>query len=479
MKILYRYTITSFLKPFISTFLIALFILILQLVWLIFDDMAGKGITLGILMKYIFYVTVIAVPKAVPIAILLSSIMTLGQLSENYEFAAIKSAGVSLQKLMTPLFSIVLILSFINLFFLNNAYPWAMMKQKNLYTNIKKKQPALALVEGTFNSDVPGFVIKFDKKYGKDKNKLKNVLIYQTRQNGNVSTITAKRGTIQTEEGSKYMNLFLEDGFYYEEHSHRGSRKEVRDKAPFSTTHFDSYTVNVDVSKFAMGDLENDRFKYDREMLNFNQLEVFSDSLKLGWDEYITHRAKSFSGKMAIDRMYNDTINAKNISYPILSNFSIQKQAEVLSIAENNIINTLSDFDNFSGDYKFRRKGLNLIDTEFHHRIAIAFSALLLFLIGAPLGSLIKKGGFGLPMVMAIVVYLGYHFLSSFAGNMAEESTISDIWGGWLSTIIFLPIGIYLLISATTDKGKINFNLIFDRIGKFFNKFNSSKKESL
>jgi lipopolysaccharide export system permease protein len=478
LKILYRYTILSFLKPFLSTFLIAMFILILQLVWLIFDDMAGKGITFGILMKYIFYVSVIAVPKAVPIAILLSSIMALGQLSENYEFAAIKSAGVSLQRLMLPLFSIVLIFSFINLFFLNNAYPWAMMKQKNLYTNIKKKQPALALVEGTFNTDVPGFVLKFDKKYGKEKNLLKNVLIYQTKSNGNVSTITAQKGTIKTEEGSKYMSLFLENGYYYEEHSHRGSKLDVRNKAPFSATHFDTYTVNIDISAFSAGDLESERYKSDREMLSLEQLGIYSDSLKVSWDDYLKNRAVGFSNRLALEKLVpnKDTIG-KKIEYPILSNFELQQQTEVLSIAENNIINSISDFQNFTGDFKYRRKGLNLIDTEYHHRIAIAFSALLLFIIGAPLGSLIRKGGFGLPMVMAIIIYMVYHFLSSFAGNMAEESTINHFWGGWLSTLIFIPIGIYLVISATLDRGKLNLNFWIDRMISFFNRFSKNKED--
>ena len=451
-----------------------MFILILQLVWLIFDDMAGKGITFVILMKYIFYVAVIAVPKAVPIAILLSSIMTLGQLSENYEFAAIKSAGLSLQRLMWPLFSIVLIFSFINLFFLNNAYPWAMMKQKNLYTNIKKKQPALALVEGTFNNDVPGFILKFDKKYGKDDNLLKNVLIYQTKNDGSISTITAEKGTIKTEEGSKYMSFFLENGYYYEEHSHRGSRSDVRERNPFSTTHFDTYTVNIDISVFANDNIENDRYKSDREMLNFNQLEVYSDSLKMSWDDYLSNRASTFINRLGLENMKKSAKeHDSSLVYPIISNFALQQQVELLAITENNINNTISDFQNFSGDYKYRRKALNLVDTEFHYRIAIAFSALLLFIIGAPLGSLIRKGGFGLPMVLAIIIYLVFHFMSSFAKNMAEESTINNIWGGWLSTLIFLPIGIYLVISATFDKAKINFSLLFDRIKKYFNKNDS------
>ncbi len=145
----------------------------MQALWLIFDDLAGKGITVAILFKYLFYVTIMTIPQAIPIAVLLSSIMTMGNLAENYEFAAIKSAGISLQRLLLPLFSIVVVLSFVNLYFLNYAFPWAVLKEKNLLINIKKQKPSLAFIEGTFNVDIPGYVIKFDEKYGKEGNLLK------------------------------------------------------------------------------------------------------------------------------------------------------------------------------------------------------------------------------------------------------------------------------------------------------------------
>jgi len=474
LKILYRYIISSFFKPFLFTFLIALFILIMQALWLIFDDLAGKGITLLILLKYVFYVTVMTTPQAIPIAVLLSSIMTLGNLSENYEFAAIKSAGISLQRLLLPLISIVVVFSLINLYFLNYAFPWAVLKQKNLYSNIKKKKPALALVEGTFNTDIPGYTIKFDEKYGPEENKLKNVLIYQTKgHNGTINTITAKNGLISSEEGSKYMSLFLEDGFYYEEHWHRGSKKKERQKMPFSKTHFDSYTVNIDISSFNAGNLENERYNNSRDMLSFKQLNVFSDSLKITFDQYIANKAKTLDERVKANELYArpDSLLKSDIKLPILSNFDTKKQVQVLESAKNSITRSLDNISSSERQYKRKQKQLNLIDTESHRRIALAFSALLLFLIGAPLGSLIRKGGFGLPMVLAIIIYMGYHFISTFAGNMAETSTIDNRIGGWLSTLIMLPLGIYLTYRATKDKGVINIDTYIDRIKKFFTKF--------
>ena len=197
MKILDRYILKTFLVPFAATFLIVLFVLVMQVLWQTFENIAGKGISLPFIFKFLYYTTLIITPQALPIGVLLSSIMALGNLGENYEFAAAKSAGVSLQRLVRPLFFLTIILSGINFLFLNNIYPYAVLKQKNLYLNIKKKKPAMALVPGSFNSDIPGFQIKFDEKYGEEENLLKKVLIYDlTGGNGNQKVITAEKGKI-------------------------------------------------------------------------------------------------------------------------------------------------------------------------------------------------------------------------------------------------------------------------------------------
>lgn len=476
LKIIDRYILSSFFRPFLSTFLIALFILIMQSLWLIFDDMAGKGLTLPVLFKYLFYVTIITIPQAIPIAVLLSSIMTLGNLAENYEFAALKSAGISLQRLLLPLFITVIVFSFVNLYFLNYAFPWAVLKEKNLVVNIKKQKPSLAFVEGTFNTDIPGYVIKFDEKFGEEDNLLKNVLIYQTKKQKSINSITAKKGTISTEEGSKYMSLLLEDGYYYQEHWFTGSKKHVREKMPFSKTHFDQYTVNIDVSSFESGDLGEERIKDSRQMLSFKQLQIYSDSLKIQYDEYLLNKAKTLKKRAKASKLMpsQDSLPNQEIALPILSNYNTKEQVQIVRAALDRVGQTLKNFSDSEKGYKWKRKKLNLLDTEYHRRIALSFSALLLFIIGAPLGSLIRKGGFGLPMVVAIIIYLAYHFLSTFAGNMAETSTIDNKLGGWLSTIILLPFGIYLSYRATRDKGAINIDIVLNWLKKIFLKSKKS-----
>jgi len=444
----------------------------MQALWLIFEDMAGKGVTLLILAKYVFYVSIVTVPQAIPIATLLASIMTLGNFSENYEFAATKSAGISLQRLLAPIFVFIVGLSFVNLFFLNNAFPWAVLKQKNLYKNIKEHKPALAFVEGTFNTDIKDYIIKFDKKYGKDENLLKNVLIYQIKKHNTINSITAEKGTILTNEGSRYMSLFLENGYFHEEHWNSRSKKSERRRMPFSKTHFDTYTVNIDISAFSDEGMDDIRFRTSRDMLSFKQLNIFSDSLKITYDNYLENKANNLQLKIKHNHLYSqkDSIKKHKIKLPILSNFDDKAQKKVVDAAYNSIARTMKTISAKDG-VKNRRKRLNLIDTEYHRRIAIAFSALLLFLIGAPLGSLIRKGGFGLPMVVAIIVYLIYHFLSEFAKNLAEESTITHVVGGWLSTAVFLPFAILLTYRATRDKGAINLDPLFNTVKGFFARF--------
>ncbi|NQV77195.1 MAG: YjgP/YjgQ family permease, partial [Lutibacter sp.] len=175
MKIFDKYILKSFLEPFLATFFVVLFVLVMQSLWLAFDEIAGKGIDIFFILKFLGYLALMLTPTALPIGILLSSIMALGNLSENYEMAAIKSAGISLKRVIRPLIILTLFISALNFVFLNNIYPWATLKQKNLYLNMKKKKPALALVPGAFNTEIPGYSIKFEEKYGEEENLLKNV----------------------------------------------------------------------------------------------------------------------------------------------------------------------------------------------------------------------------------------------------------------------------------------------------------------
>ena len=474
MKIFDKYILKSFLQPFLATFFVVLFVLVMQALWLAFDEIAGKGIDIFFILKFLGYLALILTPTALPIGILLSSIVALGTLAENYEFAAIKSAGISLKRVIRPLVILVVLLSGLNFIFLNNIYPWATLKQKNLYLNMKKKKPALALVPGAFNTEIPGFSIKFDEKYGEEDNLLKNVQIADLNAGkGKIKVITAEKGTISTEEGSKYMTLTLENGNYYEEHLTNAMMPKDRARMPASRASFKTYTINIDISSFSDDNSMNDEIvKEHHGMLSIVQLDSISKKNKIEYDAYIQTRSDIFYDAMKAKKLYKypDSIANKKLKPEILENFNLKNRSTVLNESIQLLKRTMDRNKYQVKSFKDQRKILNLYDFEFSYRISFSLACLVLFFIGAPLGSIIRKGGFGLPMIMAITIFVIYFFISQLGKNLSEESAISALLGSWLSTLILLPFGILLTRRATKGMGIFNIDALFNKTQKIFNK---------
>jgi lipopolysaccharide export system permease protein len=475
LKIFDKYILKSFLQPFLATFFVVLFVLVMQALWLAFDEIAGKGIDLFFILKFLWYLALILTPTALPIGILLSSIMALGNLAENYEFAAIKSAGISLKRVILPLVILTVLLSALNFVFLNNIYPWATLKQKNLYLNMKKKKPALALVPGIFNTDIPNFSIKFDEKYGEEENLLKNVQIADlSAGKGKIKVITAEKGEITTDEGSKYMTLTLNNGNYYEDHMKSSYSPTERAKMPGSRATFKTYIINIDVSSFNDSEKLNDTLvKEHHGMLTIKQLDSFSKKEKVTFDEKVTLNSNYFYDSFKAKNLYkiSDTIRRDSLNPIILENFNVANKSIVINDALQNIKRIISRNDNQMRGFKEQRKLLNLYDFELSYRIAFSLACLVLFFIGAPLGSIIRKGGFGLPMIMAITIFVIYFFISQLGRNLSEESAISTLFGSWLSTLILLPFGILLTRRAAKGMGIFNIDNVFETIKKFSKKF--------
>ena len=480
MKILDKYILKTFLVPFVATFLIVLFVLVMQVLWQTFESIAGKGISMPFILKFLYYTTLIITPQALPIGVLLSSIMALGNLGENYEFAAAKSAGISLQRLVRPLVFLTIILSGINFLFLNNIYPYAVLKQKNLYLNIKKKKPAMALVPGSFNSDIPGFQIKFDEKYGEEENLLKKVLIYDlTAGKGNQKVITAERGKIISEEGSRYMTFILYDGYYYEEHVKSAKTAIKKKKMAASNATFKEYEFNIDISSVSGdGGLDKENHTKNFMMLSLNQLGDTIPNLKASYDEVLFLKSKNIAATVHARDLYKypDSLMTENIKPDILENFDLKSKINILNAASTKSGRALGSIKNNKASIKWKRKNLNFFDTEYYNRISFSLSCLILFFIGAPLGSIIRKGGFGLPMILAIAIYVTYFFSNTFGKNLAEESSITSFLGSWIAAFIMIPIGVLLTRRATRDKGLFNIDAITQPITNFFKKIFSKKE---
>jgi lipopolysaccharide export system permease protein len=477
LKTVDKYIVKSFLSPFITTFLVILFVLVMQMLWLRFDEIAGKGIEILIILKFLGYLSLMMVPQAFPIAILLSSIMSMGKLAESYELAALKSAGISLKRIMRPLVLVTVIFSLINFLFLNNIFPKAAFKSKNLLVNMQKKKPALALIEGRFNADIPGYLIRFDKKYGPKKNLLKNVLIYDlTALRGNVKSITAKSGEITTQEGSKYMTFILHNGYYAEEMATKNRSKEKK-RMPFSRSHFDDYTVNIDISKLDNVDLEEERYKKDYEMLSIKQLDYYIDSLKVPYDNFINAKAKNIFIRISAKKLFKDSTEVyASLSDTIINNVKDSKKLTILIGAKDLVNRSLSNFNAYEKSFLFKQRIINIFNVEYHKRIAFSVACLVLFFIGAPLGAIIRKGGFGLPMIIAIFIFVIYYFISILGANMAKVSSIPAYAGAWLATIVMLPLGIFFTKKATTDIGLFNIDVFLQPVNNFFKRFKKKTK---
>ncbi|MDJ0645483.1 MAG: LptF/LptG family permease, partial [Flavobacteriaceae bacterium] len=412
-----------------------------------------------------------------PIAILLSSIMALGNLSENYEFAAVKSAGISLRRFIRPLIVLMVVLSGLNFLFLNYAFPRAAFKFKNLLLDMQKTKPALALIPGTFNTEIPGYSIKFAEKYGEEDNLLRDVHIYYdlNKSNANTKVIKAEKGKIISEEGSKYMTLVVEKGYHYEDIIPKKRTYQKTKSMPFTKSYFNEYTVNIDISE--LSDIDASEYKQDREMLSLNQLSYYTDSLKTPYDEFIQNKAEGFYKKAGVKEMYTDSLFKKDLEPLVLENFDSVGKLTVINNALINVESTLSDIKNFKKVFKNKQKFLNVYNTEYHRRLAFSVACLVLFFIGAPLGSIIRKGGFGLPMILAILIFVVYYFVSTLGRNMAHSSSITAPVGGWLATFVLFPLGLLLMRRATQDKGIFNLDLFLQPVTDFFKRLFQSKNK--
>lgn len=452
--------------------------MVMQTLWLQFDKIAGKGISVALILEFLFYIAQMMVPTALPVAILLSSIMALGNLSENYEFAAIKSAGISLQKFIRPLVILMVVLSGLNFLFLNYAFPRAAFKFKNLLLDMQKTKPALAFVPGTFNTELPGYSIKFAEKYGENDDLLKDVHIYYDldKGRGNTKVIKAEKGKITSEDGSRYMTLVLNNGYHHEEIMPNRNSYQKTKSMPATKTYFKEYIVNIDIS--ALSDMNASDYKQDREMLSLNQLDYYRDSLKIPYDKFIRNKAENFYLSNGVKKMFTDSLFKKDLEKDILANFDSVTKMRVIENAMSSVDRTITDVESYKKSFKNKQRFLNVYDTEYHRRLAFSIACIVLFFIGAPLGSIIRKGGFGLPMILAIIIFVIYYFVSTLGRNMAWSSTLTATLGGWLATIILFPLGILLTRRATQDKGIFNLDAFLQPITNFFKRLFGGKKSN-
>lgn len=484
MKILDRYILITFLRTFFSVFIIFMFIFILQGVWLYISELAGKDLDVTVTAKFILFYMPKLIPLVVPLTILLSSIMVFGNFAENYEFAAMKSTGISLQRAMRSLSVFIVALGISTFFFANNVIPWGEYNFYNLRRNIAKVKPALAIAEGQFN-DIGNINIKVEKKSGDRGQFLKGVVIHKksNSRNGNYVVIVSEKGELKSSPDSNILQLELINGNYYEEIINKNAQKNIN--KPHVRSYFDNYIINVDLEILNSDDIDDKSHSGKYNMLDVKQLSYTIDSLQnnsksdyLALSNTLFNRSTYAALNSNIDTTRTDSIyNGENI----LDLFSTTQKVQILNLAINSTNSTKQIIDANKKSIDTKSIWINKHIIVLHDKFVLAFACIILFFVGAPLGALIRKGGLGLPMVVAIVLFLTYHFFGIFSKNSAEKGSFSPIIGVWLSTAVMLPLSIYLTSRATNDKGVFQFDFIIVPLKRLFtskNKFQLSETDT-
>ena len=470
MKILDRYILTTYLKTFLSVFIILMFIFVLQTIWLYISELAGKDLDMSVVAKFLLYFAPKMVPLVLPLTILLASIMVFGNFAENYEFAAMKSTGISLQRAMRSLAIFIFGLSILAFFFANNVIPWAEYESYNLRRNIAKVKPAMAIAEGQFN-EIGDINIKVDSKSGDRGQYLENIIIHKKKaiRPGNYTVIKAKNGELISSEDSEILQLKLNDGNYYDEIINKDGRKYVTNK-PHARSSFEEYIINVDLANINNVDLEDKSSDNRYNMLNISGLNYTIDSLQKGRNEDFKNLATTLYNRTTYTALQNNYEVKKDTVFngDILDLFDTKSKIQILNLALNSTNSTDQILETNTKTFQDRTAWRNRHIIALHEKYVLAFACIILFFVGAPLGALIKKGGLGLPMVIAILLFLSYHFIGLFTKNSAKDGALDPILGTWLSTLIMLPLSLYLTSRATKDRGLFEMDIIMVPLKKLF-----------
>jgi lipopolysaccharide export system permease protein len=482
LKILDRYLLKTFLTTLTTVFVILFFIFILQTVWLFISELAGRDLSFLMVVQFLLYSMPRIIPLVLPLSVLLASIMTFGDLAENYEFAAMKSAGISFQRTLKTLAFSIFILSIAAFIFANNVIPYAEYKFINFRKDIAQRTPAMAIAEGQF-SNVGNYNIKVEKKSGENENILTGVTIHKKARDGsgNKTVIKAKNGLLISSENSNNLQLVLNNGYFYEDVIPK--KYEERIRLPFAKSSFKKYIINMDLSKLTTSTFDQGEITNTNNMLNVNELKYTIDSLDTNLKkDKISFGDNSYS-RTGISTPSYYFINSKDslsknskVKNSILKNYDTAQNKTIVQVATSSIDNIIMSIESSKTEQEEKQKVINTHWIALYDKFVIAYACILMFFIGAPLGSIIRKGGLGLPIVFAVSIFIVFHFINSFGKRFASQNGMPPFLGTWMSSMVLTPLAIVLTYRAVNDIGGI-ISFDFSRIQDFFTNLFTSKAE--
>lgn len=458
IKKLDKLIIKSFIGPFVVTFFVTLFVLVMQFFWLYMDELIGKGLGIWMISQLLVYMSTTMVPLALPLGVLLASIMTFGALGENFELVAIKSSGISLLRFMRPLFVFMVFVSFGAFLFNNYVIPVANLKALSLLYDLRNSKPTFNIKAGQFNDDIKGFSIRVGSKDENGK-AIRDIIIYdQSSGLGNDNVIIAEKGEMIPTPDKQALIFRLNNGWRYEEQqSQRGG-----DNKPQMRLHFDTWDKVFDISSFKVTRTNQDLFKNAYQMMNVNQLTESIDSMARKKKTIATSVASYLSPYQMLLKEDKDTaglskkMETKDLTlrkydstFLELVPDSLRSNTVQLSVA--NIRSIKSMLDMSSIDSKTQQENFTRYNIEWHRKFTLSFACILLFLIGAPLGAIIRKGGIGMPLVIAVGFFVVFHISSRTGEELARSESMAPWMGMWMSTAMLLPIAFVLIQQARND----------------------------
>ena len=458
---------------FTTVFVILFFIFILQTIWLFIYDLAGRDLDLMLVVKFLLFGMPRIIPLVLPLSVLLASIMTFGNLAENYEFAAMKSAGISLQRALKSLTIFIFFLSILAFVFANNVIPYAEYKFINFRKNIAQRKPAMAIAEGQF-SEIGFYTIKVDKKSGENGNHLTGITIHKksVRGDGVRTVIKAKYGDLISNENSNILKLVLNDGYYYEDIIPKNY--EDRKKIPFAKASFKKDIINLDLSVLN-GNQDEQKITNTTTMLNVAELNYTIDSLHKTYNRDVASFADNVHQRNLYSTLGNKSLlpikkNKVAVKKELLELLNDSEKMQILQVASSGVANSILTIDSSKDDLLYKKKTINSHYIALYDKFVVAFACLMMFFIGAPLGAIIRKGGIGLPIVFAVLIFITFHFINTFGRRLAEENGIAPFLGSWMSSMILTPLAVLLTYRATNDIGLINIDSILQPFQKLIQK---------
>lgn len=461
MKIINRYLCKNFLGPFVLTFFVALFVLLMQFLWKWVDELVGKGLEISVLLKLLFYASITLTSMAFPLAVLLASLMTFGNMGERYEIVALKSAGVSIRQMMRPLAVLSLVISLVAFEFSNEIIPRSAVKLRMLLFDIQEQKPAFNIDEGVFYYGFDNYTIRVGKKMA-DGETIKDVLIYDhSKHMGNTTVTYAQSGTMKMTPDKKYIMFTLYDGSYWDEASYSNARA-TGNRLPLTRATFDKQYKRFDLSEFsAMGNNDESLFQSHSTAMSISQLNEKIDTLKseikdfayTASDAFLAHLY--FYHNMIQNDTTFDTITTQTRHYD-LSQVSPELLPRIMQTADSRA-HAANFAVRFSfQDMSFRTSQMWSYQIEFFRKFTMSLACLLFFFIGAPLGSIIRKGGIGIPLVITVVFFTLYFAISIMGEKIAKNSPMPVWFGMFLSSFVLLPICVFLTYHATTDSAVLS-----------------------